>query len=105
MNNEQRYLGRNQLHTDCKRCVGLPIFCSIGSSGLVAGQMNPSTQRPRYIMTNDISAGLKAVAVVFVEFIWLLLRKRNAEKERRWRYGAIENGKLDVVAIEFDYTL
>src|ERR1700712_2009340 len=68
---------------DYKRSVGLPIFCSIGNcSGLIAGQLYPKSQGPRYVMGNGISAGLEVIAVIFVVLTWLLLRRRNQKKEK-----------------------
>jgi MFS family permease len=94
------------LTPDYKRSVGLPIFCSIGNcSGLVAGQLYPKTQGPRYVVGNGISAGLEAVAAVFVGLTWFMLRRRNVEKERLRRDGVTENGKLGDMALGFQYIL
>ncbi len=89
-----------------KRSVGLPIFTSIGNcSGLISGQLYPSTQGPRYIMGNSISAGLEAVAAVFVCLTWLLLRRRNQQKEKMIAEGATANGMEGDGALDFKYIL
>ncbi|CAK7266666.1 hypothetical protein SEPCBS57363_002205 [Sporothrix epigloea] len=94
------------LMPDYKRSVGLPIFSSIGNcSGLVAGQLYPSSQAPRYIMGNAISVGLEAVATVFVGCTWFLLRKRNQQKEKLIAEGASTNGLEGDMALSFKYTL
>lgn len=91
---------------DYKRSVGLPIFCSIGNcSGFVAGQLYPASQGPRYVMGNSISAGLEAVSVVFIALTWLLLRRRNAQKEKMIGEGATTNGLEGDLALDFKYIL
>ncbi|KAM0286463.1 hypothetical protein ACHAQH_000889 [Verticillium albo-atrum] len=91
---------------DYKRSVGLPIFASIGNcSGLVAGQLYPKSQSPRYIMGNSISAGLEAVAAVFVALTWLLLRRRNQQKEKMIAEGATSNGMEGDRGLDFKYDL
>jgi hypothetical protein len=91
---------------DYKRSVGLPIFCSIGNcSGLVSGQLYPKSQGPRYVMGNSISAGLEVVSVVFVGLTWLLLRSRNARKEKMIAEGATTNGLEGDKALDFKYIL
>ena len=91
---------------DYKRSIGLPIFCSIGNcSGLVSGQLYPKSQGPRYVMGNGISAGLEVISVVFIFLTWLLLRKRNAEKEKMIADGATTNGMEGDRALDFKYIL
>ncbi|KAF2432934.1 high-affinity nicotinic acid transporter [Tothia fuscella] len=94
------------LTPDYKRSVGLPVFCSIGNcSGLVAGQLYPAEQGPRYIMGNGISAGLEVVAAVFVIPTWLLLRRRNQQKAKLIAEGATTNGLEGDEALDFKYIL
>jgi MFS family permease len=91
---------------DYKRSVGLPIFCSIGNcSGLVAGQLYPKTQGPRYVKGNGISAGLEVVSVLFIFLTWLLLRNRNAKKQKMIAEGATTNGLEGDKALDFEYIL
>lgn len=91
---------------DYKRSVGLPIFASLGNcSGLVAGQLYPRSQSPRYIMGNSISAGLEAIAAVFVVATWLLLRRRNQQKDKAIATGATTNGLEGDRALDFKYIL
>jgi MFS family permease len=91
---------------DYKRSVGLPIFASIGNcSGFVAGQLYPSSQAPRYIMGNAVSAGLECIAAVFVVLTWLLLRRRNQLKEKLIAEGATTNGMEGDRALDFKYIL
>ncbi|KIV97276.1 hypothetical protein PV10_01044 [Exophiala mesophila] len=91
---------------DYKRSVGLPIFASIGNcSGLVAGQLYPKAQAPRFIMGNSISAGLEVIASVFVVLTWLLLRRRNQQKDKAIATGATTNGLEGDRALDFKYIL
>lgn len=91
---------------DHKRSVGLPIFCSIGNlSGLISGQLYPAKQGPRYVQGNSISAGLEVVAVVFIFLTWLLLRRRNAQKQKLIAEGATTNGLEGDKALDFQYVL
>jgi MFS family permease len=91
---------------DYKRSVGLPIFCSIGNcSGLIAGQLYPKQQGPRYVMGNSISAGLEVVAILFIFLTWLLLRSRNAKKAKLIAQGATTNGLEGDKALDFKYIL
>ncbi|CRK18593.1 hypothetical protein BN1708_012402 [Verticillium longisporum] len=91
---------------DYKRSVGLPIFASIGNcSGLVAGQLYPKSQSPRYIVGNSISAGLEAVAAIFVALTWLLLRRRNQQKDKLIAEGATSNGMEGDRGLDFKYDL
>ncbi|EEY15295.1 high-affinity nicotinic acid transporter [Verticillium alfalfae VaMs.102] len=91
---------------DYKRSVGLPIFASIGNcSGLVAGQLYPKSQSPRYVVGNSISAGLEAVAAIFVALTWLLLRRRNQQKDKLIAEGATSNGMEGDRGLDFKYDL
>ncbi|KAE9978129.1 hypothetical protein BLS_006385 [Venturia inaequalis] len=91
---------------DYKRSVGLPIFCSIGNcSGLISGQLYPKSQGPRYVMGNAISAGLEVVSVIFVVATWILLRRRNQQKEKLIAEGATSNSLEGDLALDFKYIL
>jgi hypothetical protein len=91
---------------DHKRSVGLPFFYSIGNlSGLVSSQLYPSTEGPRYVKGNAISAGLEVVAVVFVVAAWFILRQRSLKKTKMIEEGATTNGKEGDEALDFNYTL
>jgi hypothetical protein len=91
---------------DNKRSVGLPFFYSIGNlSGLVSSQLYPSTEGPRYVKGNAISAGLEVVAVLFVVLAWFILRRRTAKKAKMIEEGATTNGKQGDEALDFKYTL
>lgn len=91
---------------DHKRSVGLPVFYSLGNlSGLVSSQLYPSKDGPRYIMGNATSAGMEVVAVFFVIATWLLLRRRNAKKDKLIAEGATTNGLEGDMALDFKYCL
>jgi MFS family permease len=91
---------------DYKRSVGLPIFASIGNcSGFVAGQLYPSSQAPRYIMGNSVSAGLETISLVFVAMTWFLLRRRNQQKDKLIAEGATTNDLEGDQALDFKYIL
>lgn len=91
---------------DYKLSVGLPLFESIGNlSGLVSSQLYPSKQGPRYVIGNSVSAGMECVAAVLVACTWLLLRRRNAKKEKLIAEGATTNGLDGDMALGFKYCL
>jgi MFS family permease len=94
------------LSNDTKRSVALPVFYSIGNlSGLVSSQLYPSQQGPRYVMGNAISAGLEFVAALLFISVWLLLRRRNQQKQELIAKGAKTNGKEGDQALDFVYPL
>lgn len=91
---------------DYKRSVGLPFFYSLGNlSGLVSSQLYPSSQGPRYVTGNAVSAGMEGVAVIFVVLTWFLLRRRNTQKAKLIAEGATTNGKEGDMALDFKYCL
>jgi hypothetical protein len=59
---------------------------------MVSAQLYPTQQGPRYIQGNALSAGLTVVAGALYAASWLLLNRRNAEKERLIAEGATTNG-------------
>lgn len=94
------------LMPDDKRSVALPVFYSIGNlSGLVSSQLYLSYDGPRYIMGSATSAGLEVVFVGWVIAAWLLLRRRNARKEKLVAEGATTNGLEGDMPLGFKYCL
>lgn len=94
------------LKPDHKRSVGLPLFVSLGNlSGLVASQLYPSAQGPRYIMGNAVSAGMEGLALCLVFLTYLMLRRRNQIKERLIAEGVTDNGKDGDMGLDFMYAL
>jgi hypothetical protein len=73
----------NTFKPDSKRALGMPLVFTIADvSGLVSSQLYPSQQGPRYVQGNAVSAGLTVVAMLLYTGAWLLLRHRNAVKEK-----------------------
>jgi hypothetical protein len=71
----------------------MPLVFSIADiSSMVSAQLYPTQQGPRYIQGNSISAGLTVIAAGLYGASWLLLRRRNVEKERLIAEGATTNG-------------
>lgn len=56
-------------------------------------------------MGNSISVGLEAIASVFVILTWLLLRRRNQQKDKMIAEGATDNGLKGDRALNFRYIL
>lgn len=91
---------------DGKRAVAMPFAYSIANlSMLVSGQLYPSTDGPRYVKGNAISAGLAAVAATLYFSCWMLLRRRNLKKEKAISQGVTTNGFEDDRALGFKYIL
>ncbi|GME24137.1 hypothetical protein AJ79_05737 [Neofusicoccum parvum] len=96
----------NNLSPDYKRSVGIPLFASLANiSGLIASQIYPSPDGPRYVTGNAISMSTEVVAMLMIVMIWLLLRRREAEKERMRQHGTPTNGMEDDRGLDFKYTL
>jgi MFS family permease len=94
------------LKPDHKRSIGLPLFVSLGNlSGLVASQLYPSSNSPRYIIGNAVSAGMEGLALLLVLITWLLLRRRNQVKEKLIAEGVTDNGLQGDMALGFQYAL
>ncbi|PVH74234.1 high-affinity nicotinic acid transporter [Cadophora sp. DSE1049] len=94
------------LAPDHKRSVGLPVFASFaGTSGLIAPQLYPSKDGPRYQLGNGLSLGFEAIACLSVIAVYLLLRSRNAKKQKLIGEGATNNGKEGDEALDFVYFL
>lgn len=80
------------------------MVISVGNiSGLVASQIYPASDKPRYIKGNAVSLGLEAGALISVVLIYTLLRRRMAQKERLLAEGKTENGKHGDQALDFRY--
>jgi len=96
----------NNLAPDYKRSVGVPLFICLGNiSGIASSNIYPSTDAPRYLIGNAVSAGTESVAMICVLGMWWALRSRNAEKERLISEGAESNGKEGDKALGFVYNL
>jgi hypothetical protein len=96
----------NNLAPDYKRSVGVPLFICLGNiSGIASSNIYPSTDAPRYLVGNAVSAGTESVAMVCVLGMWWALRSRNIEKERLISEGAESNGKEGDKALGFVYNL
>ncbi|KAJ5321611.1 high-affinity nicotinic acid transporter-like protein [Penicillium atrosanguineum] len=94
------------LSPDSKRAIGMPLAYSIGNlSSLVASQLYPSQQGPRYIIGNATSAGLSLVAGVLYAGCWLLLKRRNAQKAKLLAEGATTNGLEGDMSLDSMYIL
>lgn len=74
-------------------------------SSLVSSQLYPSQQGPRYIVGNSVSAGLDVVAAGLYFASWMLLRYRNAKKEKLIAEGATTNGHEGDRGLDFKYML
>lgn len=84
----------------------MPFAYSIANlSMLVSAQLYPSTQGPRYIQGNSISAGLNVVAAGLYFSCWMLLRRRNQNKKKLTAEGATTNGYKDDRGLGFKYML
>jgi hypothetical protein len=91
---------------DGKRAVAMPFAYSIANlSSLVSAQLYPTTQGPRYVQGNSISAGLDLVAAGLYFSCWMLLRHRNNKKEKLKAEGATTNGYEDDRSLGFKYIL
>lgn len=84
----------------------MPLAYSMGNvSALVASQLYPSQQGPRYIQGNAVSAGLSVVAGFLYLACWLLLKRRNAKKAKLIAQGATTNGLEGDMSLESMYIL
>lgn len=96
----------NNLAPDYKRSVGVPLFICLGNiSGIASSNIYPSTDAPRYLIGNAVSAGTESVAMICVLGMWWALRSRNIEKEKLIMEGAESNGKEGDKALGFVYNL
>lgn len=94
------------LSPDSKRAIGMPFAYSIANvSNLISSQLYPTQQGPRYVQGNAVSAGLTVVAGFLYGACWLLLRRRNAKKEKLIAEGATTNGLEGDMSLESMYIL
>jgi hypothetical protein len=94
------------LSPDSKRAIGMPIAYSIANiSAVVSSQLYPTDQGPRYVQGNGISAGLTVVAAFLYAACYLLLRRRNQQKQKMLDEGATTNGKEGDMSLESMYIL
>lgn len=96
----------NNLTPDYKRSAGISLLSSIAAcSGFVSSQIYPPKQGPRYIQGNAISCGMEALAAVGIMVLFLLFRRRNAQKEKMIAEGSETNGQLGDRALNFKYII
>ena len=96
----------SNLSPDLKRAVGIPLAATLANTaGVTSGQIYPLSDGPSYISGNAVSLALEACALICVGFIYLLLRRRTAIKERDLQEGKEVNGRAGDQALEFKYTL
>jgi MFS family permease len=96
----------NNLAPDYKRSVGVPLFICLGNiSGIASSNIYPSTDAPRYLVGNAVSAGTESIALICVLGMWWALRSRNIEKEKLRMEGIESNGKEGDKALGFVYNL
>ncbi|RDW60565.1 hypothetical protein BP6252_11948 [Coleophoma cylindrospora] len=94
------------LSPDSKRAIGMPFAYSIANvSNLISSQLYPTQQGPRYVQGNAVSAGLTVVAGFLYGACWLLLRYRNAKKEKLIAEGATTNGLEGDMSLDSMYIL
>ncbi|THZ50704.1 high-affinity nicotinic acid transporter [Aureobasidium pullulans] len=94
------------LAPDYKRSMAMPFFVSLANiSGVVSSQIYPSTDGPRYLMGNGVSAGTETLALCGVVAVWWTLRRRNLEKEKLRGSGVEDNGMDGDRALDFVYNL
>jgi hypothetical protein len=91
---------------DYKRSMAMPFFVSLANvSGVVASNIYPSVDGPRYLVGNAVSAGMETLALCGVVVVWWTLRRRNMEKEKLRSQGVEDNGKDGDQALDFVYVL
>lgn len=84
----------------------MPVAYSIGNlSALVASQLYPTQQGPRYIVGNAVSAGLSVVAGLLYAACWMLLKRRNTKKAKLLAEGATTNGLEGDMSLDSMYIL
>lgn len=89
---------------DHKRSVGLGVAASLANiSGVLSGQIYPTTDAPRYISGNAISLELECVALLGVGATCLLLKWRMARKKKALDEGRPNNEDDGDHALRFQY--
>ncbi|KAJ5836650.1 high-affinity nicotinic acid transporter-like protein [Penicillium robsamsonii] len=82
----------NTFAPDSKRAIAMPIvFTMADISSMVSSQLYPSTQKPRYVQGNAVSAGLTCIAAFLYTASWFMLRRRNMKKAKLLAEGATTN--------------
>ena len=82
------------------------MVISIGNAaGLVASQIYPIQDAPRYVMGNAISLSTECVALVGVGLIYLLLKYRTKEKNRLLAEGKDSNAKEGDQSLQVQYVV
>lgn len=82
----------NTFAPDSKRAIAMPtVFTMADISSMVSSQLYPSTQKPRYIQGNAVSAGLTCIAAFLYTASWYMLRRRNMKKKKLIAEGATTN--------------
>lgn len=97
----------NTLAPDDKRSVGIPLFASLANiSGVVASQIYPATDGPRYLMGNAVSLAMEAFACGGILAVWFLLSRRDKIKAKLEAEGVEDNGYAgEDRGLGFRYTL
>lgn len=84
----------------------MPVAYSLANiSNLIAPQLYPSSQGPRYVIGNAISAGLTLVAAFLYGACWLLLKRRNNKKAKLIAEGSTTNGLEGDMSLDSMYIL
>jgi hypothetical protein len=96
----------NNIKPDFKRSVGIPLFASLSNiSGVISSQIYPPSDSPRYTMGISVSLAMEFIAMVGIAGIYILLRRRNVQKEKLRREGVSTNGKEGDKGLDFEYIL
>jgi hypothetical protein len=67
------------------------VFTMADISSMVSSQLYPSTQKPRYIQGNAVSAGLTCIAAFLYTASWFMLKRRNIKKAKLLAEGSTTN--------------
>ncbi|KAF7547213.1 hypothetical protein G7Z17_g7905 [Cylindrodendrum hubeiense] len=96
----------NNIKPDHKRSAALPFFVSIANiSGVVSGQVYPSSSSPRYILGNAVSLSMEFLAGCGIVVIYFILRRRNQIKAKQRDDGVTDNGEKGDKSLDFEYIL
>ncbi|KAF2172747.1 hypothetical protein M409DRAFT_62457 [Zasmidium cellare ATCC 36951] len=97
----------NNITPDYKRSAALPLFvCLANISGIVASQIYPASDAPRYITDNATSLAPESLSCVGVGLLWLLLKRRNQRKSmEQTSEGGLHEYLDDDRGPNFEYAL
>ncbi|ERT00485.1 hypothetical protein HMPREF1624_03858 [Sporothrix schenckii ATCC 58251] len=96
----------NTFSPDSKRAISMPLVYTMADiSSLVSSQLYPSTQAPRYVQGNAVSAGLTCVAGFLYTASWYLLKRRNMKKKKLLSEGSTSNGMKGDRSLDSMYIL